>query len=68
VNAGIPSARREPPLSPRQGVAAEENLIAANANIGVAKAAYFPQITLTGLLGFRASGVKSAFSFYASYA
>ena len=31
--------------------AAEQNLVAANANIGVAKAAYFPQISLSGFLG-----------------
>jgi multidrug efflux system outer membrane protein len=30
---------------------AEQNLIAANANIGAAKALYFPSISLTGLLG-----------------
>jgi len=30
---------------------AEQNLIAANANIGAAKALYFPTISLTGLLG-----------------
>jgi len=30
---------------------AEELLIAANFNIGVAKAKYFPQVTLTGILG-----------------
>jgi multidrug efflux system outer membrane protein len=34
---------------------AEQNLIAANALIGVAKAEYFPRISLTGLLGL-ASG------------
>lgn len=31
--------------------AAEQNLIAANAEIGVARAAYFPQLTLSGFLG-----------------
>jgi outer membrane protein, multidrug efflux system len=32
-------------------LAAEQNLVAANASIGAAKALYFPQISLTGSLG-----------------
>ncbi len=48
VPAGLPSEmlERRPDV-----VAAEEQLIAANANIGVAKARYFPSLSLTGLLG-----------------
>jgi multidrug efflux system outer membrane protein len=48
VPVGLPSAlvERRPDL--RQ---AEQTLVAANAQIGVAKAAYFPQITLTGAFG-----------------
>jgi multidrug efflux system outer membrane protein len=40
----------------------EENLIAANAQIGVARAAYFPQISLTGSAGFESPALTSLFT------
>ena len=48
VPAGLPSAllERRPDLR-----SAEQSLIAANAQIGAAKADYFPRISLTGFLG-----------------
>jgi len=48
IPAGLPSdlLRRRPDVR-----AAEENLIAANANVGVAKAAFFPQFAITGTFG-----------------
>ena len=42
---------------------AEQNLIAANARIDVAKKAYFPRITLTAFLGFESGQLSSLFSF-----
>ena len=41
---------------------AEYQLRAANANIGAARAALFPRITLTGLLGFASSALSSLFT------
>ena len=59
VPAGLPSALLERRPDIRQ---AEQNLIAANAQIGVAKAAYFPQISLTGTAGYESPALTNLFT------
>jgi outer membrane protein, multidrug efflux system len=56
VPAGLPSALLERRPDVRQ---AEEALVGANANVGVAKAAFFPQISLTGTFGASSTALTS---------
>jgi outer membrane protein, multidrug efflux system len=56
VPTGLPSAILERRPDVRQ---TEEALVAANANVGVAKAAYFPQIPLTGSFGAQSTALTS---------
>ena len=59
VPAGLPSSllERRPDIQ-----AAEENLVAQRALVSAARAAYFPRISLTGLLGFQSNQLTSLFS------
>jgi multidrug efflux system outer membrane protein len=63
IPAGLTSAmlERRPDIH-----AAEQGLIAANADIGVARAAYFPQVSLSGVLGAATAQLTSLFSASAS--
>ena len=59
VPSGLPSSllERRPDVQ-----SSEQQLVAANARIGVAKAAYFPQITLTAVGGYQSSALTDLFS------
>jgi multidrug efflux system outer membrane protein len=59
VPAGLPSALLERRPDVRE---AEQNLIAANAQIGVARAAYFPQLSLTGTAAFESPALTNLFT------
>ncbi len=59
VPAGLPSSllERRPDIQ-----SSEQQLVAANARIGVAKAAYFPQITLTAVGGYQSPALTDLFT------
>ena len=59
VPAGLPSSllERRPDIR-----FAEDLLVAANADIGQAKAAFFPQVTLTGFFGFQSVAFSDLFT------
>lgn len=59
VPAGLPSSLLERRPDLRE---AEQGLVAANAQIGVAKAAFFPQVSLTGDFGYMSRDMSNLFT------
>ena len=59
IPAGLPSSllERRPDI-----LQAEQQLVASNAQIGVAKADYFPNISLTGMGGYQSSALSRLFT------